>query len=365
MKRLLLLLALAAVLLSACLHSGRTASSPISPSSPPARKTASRATPTIPPAFTRPDLPTSTPSLTPGPIEATWDSLTRETYASGQTLTRAAAAALGGFPGGCRERWSTLLSPDGQWLAGDCHVDEIFTVSRRDGSRSWKITYPEAVTADGDPVIFALVDALLPVQWSSDSRFVYFVIRFCCFDGMGDWGSYDMHWQEWSLFRLDTNSGFWMRIFDRSSDYYFSPTGQSLLAVRRDRYSIDLLILDLQTMVTVRQTLPDTLAAGCIVWSGDGRKFYFSTVHHPSDPSWYMADSVTYIYDYSVFSLEIDGPTIAELQSYPASRPTICPVGLLDDTKLVVQLEKYTREDPQTEYRHITEYSLLELAPTP
>jgi hypothetical protein len=176
-------------------------------------------------------------------------------------------------------------SPDENWLAVGCdNAENVFIVTNRDGSRSWSVLaghLPGQWLGDylGDT---RYCDSA-PIQWSPDSRYVYFYLYYCVeADYVADYASHMNPNSHRVLYQMDTLTGNYVEFIPGANAYSFSPTGRRLLYITRYGYtdgakyaSIKLSFVDLRTGETKDFWLENTLAAANVIWSEDGRRTYF------------------------------------------------------------------------------------------
>jgi hypothetical protein len=353
------------VLLASCVQQPRTIDSPANSPFP---------TNTLPARPTRSSTPAPTATATVDPTglaEETANEIEYQARIASFDATQDAVSTLDAqFPSHCSQTSSTLYSPDGKWLAGDC-LDR-FIVINRDGSKQWQITHQEARDGGDQPLqgVDLDVSSMGAYHWSADDQQVYFFMDYCCFDGIPDYGTFEMPLFARPLYRLDTQTGNWSKFATAANEFSFSPTERRLVSIHRtgwgperENHSIEIIVVDLRTGEQTTHILDHTLAAGYVVWSGDGTKFFFSSVHARLDES-------TYRFDFSVYMADVSTRSLIELQTIKDSEATIYPIELTEENVLVVQLLSYGSNSQWiTEDRYLdlttNQFILATSTPTP
>lgn len=163
--------------------------------------------------------------------------------------------------------WHISLSPDKKWLARDCQRDNVFRVSKIDGSMNFEISHEEISNLVLEDSSNAYVGDVFPLFWSSDGRFLFFSEDICCVD-TDAYGSSD------SLFRLNLQTGAWSEVISGGANYFkFSLLGQKLIHIPNDisgaGMPVIINIIDLETWSQEHILLNDNEQAGSVVWSPD------------------------------------------------------------------------------------------------
>jgi hypothetical protein len=213
-------------------------------------------------------------SLTPRPTYTPWSTKTPDPYmvALGATQTNAAQ-----FPGNCGSFEGLLMSPNGNWLATNCYGDQNFRVIKRDGTKTWTITYESVFSSH--PNYPYNIGGVYPRFWSTDSQFLYFEPVQCCWDpGIILISNYSR-----KLLRFDITTGETATILKGGLHYLsLSPTGRRLVSVSELTSPIIVNIMDLKTgnedsfILGVDENYRQ---AGRIVWSPDGKKLVIVAVY--------------------------------------------------------------------------------------
>ncbi len=130
--------------------------------------------------FTQP--PTNTPFPTFNLTEEAWmDTLdvTREAEIfSGEATQQINIALATQFPPTCNSYRDPSLSPDGNWLAVSCDIDEQIKITSRDGNKVLQIDYDTLFEpAKDSPDMF--INTWI-AHWSADNRYVYIDWSICC-----------------------------------------------------------------------------------------------------------------------------------------------------------------------------------------
>ncbi|HSN23996.1 MAG TPA: hypothetical protein VLS45_07485, partial [Methylomicrobium sp.] len=171
------------------------------------------------------------------------------------------------FPQTCYGKRPTL-SPDGNWLAVDCELDDQIRIANRDGSRLWKVDYESLFTPSedmGEMSIIPWVD-----HWSNDSRYVYIGWYLCCWNPGGP-----VLYSNSNIERFDIVTGDMSYVISGNMSYSFSPDDRLLIEIPQPVSPIVLQIHDLATGEITELILeldPKYEQAGLITWSPDGLK---------------------------------------------------------------------------------------------
>lgn len=163
--------------------------------------------------------------------------------------------------------WHISLSSDKKWLARDCQRDNVFRVSKIDGSKSFEISHEEVSNLVLEDSSNGYVDGVFSLFWSSDGRFLFFSEYICCVD-TDAYGSLD------GLIRLNLQTGELSEVISGGANYFnFSPTGKKIVHIPFDRsgfgHPVIINILNLETWSQNQVLLQDYEQAGSVVWSPD------------------------------------------------------------------------------------------------
>jgi hypothetical protein len=311
--------------------------------------------------------------LTSTPRPPTLTSTIDATYQAWETERAATQEAqktiVAQYPGNCSSAYSLfLVSPDENWLASNCFEDENFTVISRDGSKQWRISYQEVLDRWGSSPDYVLISGFMPYHWSADSCYVYFYIWSDPRPDVGyPYGNFDMPNLADTLYRLDTTNGIWAQFTPPANFHSFSPTGRRLVSIyaniancQNDPCPVEIFTLDLRTGITTNFTLNNTLAAGYIVWTKDGTRFFFSTVQYSKNDQ--------FSFDYSIYMVQTDNNSLILLQNYENMgwATIVYPIEWTENNILVIQSETY---DPNGKFNFEYQYYDLStnqfITPTP
>jgi hypothetical protein len=203
------------------------------------------------------------------------------------------------FPGLCEDwennPYSTLISPDGEWLAVNCfqiNLSGKFQLLKRDGSRSIEILYKDLYADLQD---FCSIGAS-PLHWTANDQYLFFSRNAACWESGG---AIPLGMKYGPLFRLDIQSGKWEKIIDDDKYdvyYYFSPTDRRLVYLHA--YTSHVInILDLKTGDLENFALSDYGEVGGVIWSPDGTSIALIASRRPVDADFDHMKYSVIIYD--------------------------------------------------------------------
>jgi hypothetical protein len=185
-----------------------------------------------------------------------------------------------------------MVSPDGEWLANYCSTNSkaMLQVIRQDGSTTWTVLPEDFKNAS------SVTSGLIPLHWSSDSRWVYFVPIYVNAPDSG-LPYISLHWGP--LYRLDVQNGQWAGIVSAApwSTYYsFSPTDRRLIYIDEiwNNPARSINIIDLKSGDIHPVPVDGYYEVGAIAWASDGLSFAFIGAKVNLDFSIYGADIYTY-----------------------------------------------------------------------
>jgi len=292
-----------------------------------------------------------------------------ETWNAEKTATQSDYETLiAPYPRSCSENRhyepSFLISPDENWLAAGCSYEKFF-VSNRDGARYWEI--PLKVPSYDDPTFFSSFSNANPVQWSNESRYLYFHLHHVYEPSFVSPHWYDIDPIPNELFVMDTSTGEWHALTPAANLFSFSPTGRRLLFISVDYFQfeniasfIDITVLDLQTGEEVKYSLTDYLVADYVVWSEDGTQAFFSAER--GLPVYFSEDPHTY----SIYRIDMLSQTMSMVYTFPDSENIIYTADYMDDENLLVlNSENHTTDTIETLYLDPNTGELFEEPPTP
>jgi hypothetical protein len=283
-----------------------------------------------------------------------------ETMAS---VTQASiATSLAPFPNRC-DSIVFLKSPDGNWLAQDCEMENMFIVTDRGGTRHWSITNdqifgpPDESNPDNS-------GSLHPVHWSADGQLVYFEVHECCggdgadlyeFFGMPILGAFPID-------QLDTRTGTWTNIIPSANYYSFSPTGRRVMYFTRtsgdsETANVIVHVMDLKTGQVFDKILGEYPAAGYAIWSPDGKRFAFTAIHRGLDwPNFTV----------SLFEMQADSGELSLLYTFAPSNWIYSPIVWDSQNILTIHATTYSNDPAnKIQYFDVNKTQLLDETTTP
>lgn len=215
--------------------------------------------------------PTQLPIYTPIVATAFTVEAIRETPEPSRTII----PLLSNFSQVCQDaidNRTIIISPDGNWLAEYCFAQNVLQVINRDGTIIlrenlkdfyYKLGYPD------DP------GYILPVHWTKDSHYVYFVVSM---EGWGEGGPYTISGSSPNLFRMSVPGGKTGLVVNGNFYYSFSPTDRHMIEIQEYKRLVKLIIHDIytgsaETLIPIGRA--QYCQAGSVVWSPDGKEFVF------------------------------------------------------------------------------------------
>lgn len=217
--------------------------------------------------YTSTPQPTIRPSATPKPSVTPYFIDTKGT-ATSQAFNQLKTI----FPGMCDSfQWSFLKSPDENWLAQDC-FDDSLQIINRNGVPTKRVTYKEIFgTIDGYPYNEG---ALQPLHWTYDNQYLYFSVRYCCWDP-----GIMLLAVRATVYRVNINNGEYSSIRSGVFDSSFSPIDRRIAFIEELTSPPTVEIQDLTTGIVdkVRLNVENQYAqANVDAWSSDSLRFVVS-----------------------------------------------------------------------------------------
>jgi hypothetical protein len=159
------------------------------------------------------------------------------------------------------------ISPDGQWVAGECNY-KTFVVSQA-ANKTWVLSYDDIYGIEFD----SGVGFIAPLHWSEDGQRLYL--------GISRGVSGPIHFANgWGILALDLNTGEITKVLEPLQHLYysfaFSPDGNYLIYIVQQDTPLPMSILELSSG-KIRSIYLDREynQAGDIMWSPDLKQVVF------------------------------------------------------------------------------------------
>jgi hypothetical protein len=178
------------------------------------------------------------------------------------------------FPG-CDTPVDHQISPDGKWMAVECHSSFAGAFNLSDPSKAWPVSVRDFYQIGTDRAFISGYH-VRPWHWSNDGNYLYLSISQCCYDG-----GCVKYADGQSLVRLDLVTGKIVEILQTKwegfYDFSFSDNDRYLAYLRTWLEHPILNIQDLVTGEDVHIPLGEQFdEAGDVVWSPDKSRIVFS-----------------------------------------------------------------------------------------
>jgi hypothetical protein len=238
-------------------------------------------------------IPSETPTPTNDPAYLAWHATAIGIYESQETARWQAwdeiSTQVAGFPLSCEviDRWSSSISPDGNWFASSCsgYLDQKLVVVNKEGAK-WVLTFEDFLPPEKDKDARGSLD---PKFWSPGGEYLYFTSHLG-YSGGGSQCMYTFN-GAYGLFRLNLNTGSWNTLLSANDNFpgdqiLFSPTGKYYAA------SINgVTITVLKTGESFNTKIPGVMQ---LSWSPDGMHLVYSVA---KCGEFFVKTSSIYIWD--------------------------------------------------------------------
>lgn len=182
---------------------------------------------------------------------------------------------------------SSEISPDGNWMALDCHKKHTMIVQNKQGIR-WDLTFTDFLSPDSPEGMPGGLDQKF---WSPEGEYLYFAI-WLGYSGGGNECFPQQSRGDYGLFRLSLKTGSWVTLIP-STDAFpgygieFSPTGR--------RYAVTIngiMINDLKTGEVANVDVSGVIQG--FSWSPDGTHLAYSVASCGEE---FLESSSVYVWD--------------------------------------------------------------------
>jgi hypothetical protein len=290
----------------------------------------------------------------------------------------AKATSIASFPNNCGYEYSSLISPNGNWLAVNCFQNGIILlVTSRDGSKQWKIIQQASSSYDmNDPNWGGNFCGSSPYHWSNDNRYLYFYLYYCIEQSLVDETWYQESLPR-TLYVMDTLNGHWQVFVGSANWFYFSPTGRRLICfllnpgkyheddqktIVTEKPMIYVSIIDLKNGATSPYSLADYVGVSDVIWSTDGKKAIFAVerglpIYFPDVGN----------HSYIIFMIDMDSRSLTELTTFSDSEKVILPLQWIEGKNiLVLRASQYISDVRYDEiYFDLNSQKIITSTPTP